>query len=207
MADKESSYIANFITLDNMILHKISEEETSREDAPPSIGQEVGKFLGLLIRLMRAQRVLELGTSLGYSTIWLAEALRSTGGMLISVECNEILFKETQQNVSAAGLANIVELILGDARLVIEQIAGPFDLILQDSDKTLYPVLLEKCIALIRTYGILVADDALFKPRGVRARLSKPIDEYNRRVFSDGRFYSTILPIGDGITLSVKLKD
>ncbi len=207
MADTVSSYIASFITLDNLILHKISEEETSREDAPPSIGYEVGKFLGLLIRLMRAQRVLELGTSLGYSTVWLAQAVRSTGGKLISVECNEKLLKETQQNVSAAGLADIVELIHGDARLVIEQVAGPFDMILQDSDKTLYPVLLDRCIDLTRNYGILVADDALFKPRGVRAQLSKPIDEYNRRVFSDGRLYSTILPIGDGITLSVKLKD
>jgi len=163
--------------------------------------------LALLVRLIQAQRVLEFGTSLGYSAIWLGEALRTTGGSLISIEREERLFRQAQKNVAAAGLSDVVELVLGDAQDVIETLEGPFDVIFQDSDKSLYPVLLEKCIGLTRDYGLIVADDALFKPLGRPDRQSAPIHVYNQKVFSDGRLYSTILPVGDGLTLSVKLKN
>ncbi len=156
---------------------------------------------------MRAQRVLEMGTSLGYSTIWLAQALQTTGGKLVSIEYQDNLFEATHSNIAHAGLADAVELIHGDASVIIEQVNGPFDMIVQDSEKSLYPLLLERSIALTRKFGILVADDALFKPRGIPAAFSEPMHDYNQRVFADPRLYSTILPIGDGVTLSVKLCD
>ena len=205
--DETANYIANFLSIDNRQLETIVQEEMNRNDLRPSIGPEVGKLLGLLIRLMRAQRVLEMGTSLGYSTIWLAQALQTTGGKLVSIEYQENLFEATQRNIAQAGLADVVELIQGDARVIIDQVHGPFDMIVQDSDKSLYPLLLERSIALTRKFGILVADDALFKPRGIPAAFSEPMHDYNQRVFADTRLYSTILPIGDGVTLSVKLCD
>jgi len=200
-----SEYIAHFLTPDNPQLEAIDRQAQARSDLQPSIGMEVGKLLGLLVRLTQAQRVLEFGTSLGYSTIWLAEALRETGGQLISIEYNEDLYQATRANLDAAGLTDWVELILGDAALVIDRLEGPFDLILQDADKALYPKLLEKCIRLTRLYGMIVADDALFQPMGVPERLSTPVHTYNQRVFSDPRLYSTILPIGDGVTVSIKV--
>lgn len=205
--DETAEYIASFLSFDNPRLATLADEELHRKDIWPSIGPEVGRLLSLLIRLTRAQCVLEMGTCVGYSTIWLAQALQTTGGRLVAVEYNPKLLAETRQNVASAGLADVVELIEGDARVVIEQLDGPFDLILQDSDKTLYARLLERSIALTRKYGVLVADDVLFMPRGVDAFLSEPIHEYNRRVFADPRLYSTILPIGDGVTISVKISD
>lgn len=205
--DETANYIANFLSIDNVQLETIVHEEMNRDDIRPSIGPEVGKLLGLLIRSMRAQRVLEMGTSLGYSTIWLAQALQTTGGKLVSIEYNDNLFEETKKNIALAGLADVVELIKGDARVVIEQVHGPFDMILQDSDKSLYSLLLERSIELTRKFGIIVADDALFKPRGIPAAFSDPMHDYNQRVFADTRLYSTILPIGDGVTISVKLCD
>lgn len=205
--DDTVNYITNFLTLDNVQLENIAQEEMDRNDIQPSIGPEVGKLLGLLIRLTRAQRVLELGTCLGYSTVWLAQALQTTGGKLISVEYNDALYEETRSNLSLAGLEDVVELIRGDARTVIEQVQGPFDMIVQDSDKSLYPLLLERSVQLTRKFGIIVADDALFKPRGIPAKFSDPVHQYNQLVFADARLYSTILPIGDGITISVKLSD
>jgi predicted O-methyltransferase YrrM len=202
--DEIDSYIANFIALDNSTLTSVSEQERIRVNVRPSIGPEVGQFLGLLIRLIQAKRVLEFGTSLGYSAIWLGEALRSTGGRLISIEREEELYRQAQKNLAAAGLSEVVELVLGDARTVVETLEGPFDLIFQDSDKRLYPVLLEKCIELTRDYGLIVADDALLKPMGRPDPLSEPIHLYNQKVFSDDRLYSTLLPVGDGVTLSVK---
>ena len=205
--DEIDSYIANFITLDNSSLTAVSEQERVRVNVRPSIGPEVGQFLGLLIRLIQAKRVLEFGTSLGYSAIWLGEALRTTGGRLISIEREAELYRQAQKNLAAAGLSDIVELVLGDARTVVETLEGPFDLIFQDSDKRLYPVLLEKCIELTRDYGLIVADDALFKPLGRPDPVSEPIHLYNQKVFSDERLYSTLLPVGDGVILSVKLKN
>jgi predicted O-methyltransferase YrrM len=205
--DEIASYIANFIALDNSTLTSVSEQERIGVNVRPSIGPEVGQFLGLLIRLIQAKRVLEFGTSLGYSAVWLGEALRTTSGRLISIEREEELYRQAQKNLAAAGLSDVVELVLGDARTVVETLEGPFDLIFQDSDKRLYPVLLEKCIELTRDYGLIVADDALFKPLGRPDLVSAPIHGYNQKVFSDERLYSTILPVGDGVTLSVKLKN
>jgi predicted O-methyltransferase YrrM len=199
--DPVAEYIRGFVATQNADLARIAEEETLRGDTQPSIGEEVGRFLALLIRATQAKRVMELGTSLGYSTVWLAQTLRETGGTLTSIENDGRLHADTQRNVSAAGLSGVVELVLGDARVVLDRLKGPFDLILQDSDKTIYPQLLSRCIDLTREGGVIVADDTLFKPRGVPEKFSTPVHQYNEMVFADRRLYSTILPIGDGITV------
>lgn len=198
-------YITGFISPDNLLLASILAETRTNHSLQPTIGPEAGRLLALLVRLIQAQKVLELGASLGYSTIWLAEALHATGGSLVSVENNERLIEETRKNVMQAGLSDHVTLIHGDASQVIETLHGPFDLILQDSDKALYPHLLDRCINLVRPFGLIVADDTLFRPMGIAEKYSAPVDQYNRKVFADPRLYSTILPIGDGVTISVKI--
>jgi|GEM_PF-1857720 len=95
-------------------------------------------------------------------------------------------------------------IIHGDAGELLDRLEGPCDLILQDAAKALYPEMLERCVDRIRTGGVLAADDALFRPMGVREELARVIDEYNRMVFDHPRLISTILPIGDGLTISVK---
>ena len=200
-------YILSFITHDNHQLSVIAEEENRRNDIQPSVGPEAGKLIGLLIRLVNAKKVLEMGTCLGYSTVWIGQAMKETNGQLVSIEYDPELLEETKRNVKFAGVDSYVDLRHGDASEVIQSLEGPFDLIIQDSDKRLYPELLERCISLVRVNGIIIADDTLFKPMGIPDSLSKPMDEYNRLVFADPRLYSTILPIGDGVTVSVKIKD
>lgn len=202
-----NQYIEKFISFDNNQLKAITEEGEKRKDIQPFIGQQTGKLLGFLIRLVNAQRVLEFGTCLGYSTIWLAQALKETGGELISVEYREDLFESTKRNVESAGLSGVVKLVLGDAANFIKTVDGPFDLILQDSDKGLYPSMLEDCIRLTRKNGLIIADDALFEPMGIPLKFSQPVHDYIEKVFSDSRLYSTILPIGDGVIISTKLTD
>ncbi len=200
-------YILSFIAFDNKQLSVISEQERRRNDIQPSVGPEVAKLLGLLIRVVNAKRVLEIGTCLGYSTVWFGQAVKETNGKLVSIEYNEQLFNETKKNVELAGLDQYVDLRLGDASEEIKTLEGPFDIIIQDSDKKLYPEMLEDCVQLIRVNGMIVADDTLFKPMGIPDKFSKPMDEYNQKVFLDTRLYSTILPIGDGVTISVKVKE
>lgn len=205
--DKITEYIEGFITLDNKQLEAILKEDEERNDIQPFVGLEVGKFLGLLIRSMNAQRVLEFGTCLGYSTVWIAQALKETGGKLISVEYNKDLYEATKRNIELAGLSDVVEVILGDASQVINIVEGPFDIILQDSDKSLYSTMLDKCINLTRKNGLIIADDVLFKPMGIPDKFSEPVDRYVKKVFNDKRLYSTIIPIGDGVAISTKLCD
>ena len=203
--DKFSEYIERFIASSHPVLSRISEEYKLRDDLIPNIGLQVGQFLSWLIRLTGARRAMEFGSCIGYSTIMLAEALSQNDGMLISIESDQKYFKEAQKNVAEAGLEDVVTLVHGDAAVLIDSVEGPFDLILQDAKKSLYPIMLDKCVERVRTNGLLVADDALFKPLGVKEEESRPIHEYNQKVFADNRLESTILPIGDGITISIKV--
>lgn len=205
--DRIAAYIASLIQLDHASLVEIDRQAGERADIQPSVGLEVGKLLGLLVRLLNAKQVLEFGTCLGYSTIWLGSALRETGGMLTSVEFRQDLWEATSANVQAAGLQQVVDVIQGDAGQVLDRLSGPFDMILQDSDKALYPLLLERCIQATRIGGVILADDALFPAmEGIPEKYSRPISDYNQLVFHDARLYSTILPIGDGVALSIKLR-
>ena len=200
-------YIESFIDFDNDYLDELHKQNTTRKDIQPSVGIHTGKMLGLLIRLIGAKRVLELGTCIGYSAVWLGEALKSTGGELITVEFDKNIYNEARENIEKAGLSSVIEIIYGDAFEIANQLDGKFDMILQDSAKALYPEMLEQCIALTRKNGLIIADDTLFKPMGLPDKLSDPMHEYNKIVFADERLYSTILPIGDGATISIKLCD
>jgi predicted O-methyltransferase YrrM len=202
--DKLLEYIGGFLSHTNPVLKELEEEYQTREDVVPHIGVHVGVFLNWLIQVMGAKQALEFGTCIGYSTIFLAQALQKTGGHLVAIESSEEFHQEAKRNVERAGLTDVVELIQGDASEIVHDLVGPFDLILQDAAKSLYPVMLEKCIQLIRPGGVIAADDALFRPMGVREELSEHMDAYNEKVFADPRLVSTILPIGDGLTISMK---
>lgn len=199
-------YIERHLACENPVLEEIDRQHTDHEGTQPNIGIHVGTLLAWIVRAIRAERVLEFGTCIGYSTVFLATALRSTGGKLVAIESNRSHAAAAEANLKRAGVADVVELIQGDAAELITQLEGPFDLILQDAAKALYPKMLEPCIQKVRLHGVLAADDALFRPMGFREEISRPMDEYNRLVFSDPRLMSTILPIGDGLTLSIRVK-
>ncbi len=207
MNDAIHAYILALMRQDNAALPELGQRYEGRTDIQSSIGPEVGKMLGFLVRTLHAQRVLELGTCLGYSTVWLAQAVKETGGRLTSVELSHALVEATRRSLQDAGLLSVVDLVEGDAVMVTHDLQGPFDLILQDSAKPLYPELLERCVQLLRTGGILAADDALFKPMGIPAKFTVPVHRYNELTAADSRLYTTILPIGDGLNLSLKLHD
>jgi predicted O-methyltransferase YrrM len=201
-------YIHSFIRDNHPHLDKISRQEldfTGRIN--PNVGEQVGRMLSFLIQLTAAKHVLEFGSSLGYSTVFLAAALQDTGGKLISVELNPLLAEITRQNLAQAGLAEVGTVITADAQAAAKSLSGPFDLILQDSDKALYPQMIEDCARLLRVGGVLAADDTLFIPMGIPEKFSAPVHRHNQQIFADPRFYSTILPIGDGLTISVKINE
>lgn len=123
------------------------------------VGREVGQLLNYLIRLASAKTILEIGGSVGYSTIWMAEAAQATGGKVISIELDTGKHKEQAANLESVGLLQHVELINGDAEKELPSIPGPFDLVLIDHWKALYVREFKVIWPKMRKGGWIVADN------------------------------------------------
>ena len=201
-----TEYLLPFLQ-ESEINKKLRDQESSRADVAPSVGPETGRLLTFLIKVLGATQALEIGTCQGYSTAWLAQGLKDTNGHLTAIESNEQIIDEARKNLSDAGLTN-VEFIINDANIVLRQLpSAKFDLILQDAAKAMYTDMLEDCVRLLKVGGILVSDDILFKPLGKRASIAEAMDQYNKILVKDERLYTTFLSIGDGVALSLKIKE
>ncbi len=180
-------------------------EQRQYVDLQPAITPQAGRLLAFLIRLMNAKRVLELGTSIGYSAHWLASALETTDGKLITVDNHPRTVKEAKTRFENSGLSDRIELIQSDVEKVIPTLARPFDLIFVDCGKAFYPSILKELYPLLKVGGVLAVDDTLFalEPQA-REGLVQKVEEFNRLLNEDPRFYSLMLDIGHGLTLAVK---
>ena len=206
MLDKINSYIDQFIDYPNPLLAKLEVLHQERINVQPNMTKQGAKLLYFLILLKSATNVLEIGTCLGYSAIWAGEALKKVNGKLTTIEIDERFVKENVVNIKEAQLSEIIEVVLGDAKEFVNNTTEKYDIIIIDSNKPLYNVIIDRCIELLNPKGIIFSDDTLFLPLGYKDRLAKPMDEYNRYVMAHPRLVTTILPIGDGITISL-LKD
>lgn len=205
MKNKISNYIHRYINLPNNTLNIVSKQYESMPHALPHIEQETGSLLHNIILGKSAKQVLELGTCLGYSTIWMAEALKLTGGKLLTIEKDENLYWQARNNLKQAGLMHIVELVCADVIEVLPCLAKQYDIIFQDCQKNLYQPLINECYRLTKTSGLIIADDTLLAVTNKYLSIRKAVDNYNKAIFADQRFYSTIVPVGDGLTISVKI--
>jgi predicted O-methyltransferase YrrM len=130
-----------------------------REGGMWNVGQEGGALLAWFIRLLDARRVLEIGTSNGVSTIWMARSLGETGGELVTLEVEPHKAVMARQNLERAGLSERVTIVEGPALVSLEAISGPFDLVFIDADKLKYPDYLRALRAKVRPGAIIVADN------------------------------------------------
>lgn len=182
-------------------------EETELQEFIPVVDDDVARLLKLLLHLIRPTRVLEIGTSIGYSTTSMAQVVREYGGKISTVEFDRQVAEQAQKNFKRAGVSDCIELLIGDAQEVVPQLETGFDFIFLDVDKRLYSKLLPSCVSLLRQGGVLAAEDTLFPVIDLDPKwrnLLAPIDEFNRLVCANDELESTILPIGDGVTVAVK---
>ncbi len=128
-------YLAALNHAGDAVLDDIARGNASR--GLPLVDAEVGALLRVLATAAGATRILEIGTAIGYSGIWLAGALPA-GGMLVTMEMSEERAREARDNFARACLSDRVSVVVGDAQLKIAKVAGPFDLIFQDGAKGLY---------------------------------------------------------------------
>ena len=209
VADAIEQYLAHLNRGTDSLLLEIAADGEAR--GLPLVDAEVGALLRVLATAIGARKILEIGTAVGYSGIWLAGALPA-GGMLMTMELDPGRAEEARANFARAGLADRVSVIVGDAERMITKIAGPFDLIFQDSDKKLYVRLLDRLVALLRPGGLLVADNVLWGGKVVPGfELSdadddntRAIADFNERVASHPQLETAVVPLRDGLSISVK---
>ena len=203
-------YLASLNRQADAVLQDIA--ETGAIEDLPLIDAEVGALLRVLATSLEATRMLEIGTAIGYSGIWLAGALPARG-MLVTMELDEDRAREARENFARAGLSDRVSVVVGDAQLTIAKVAGPFDLIFQDGAKALYTPLLDRLVALLRPGGLLVTDNVLWDGEVVPGFQQSPrknpeetraIIEYNQRVAAHPQLLTSIVPLRDGVSISVK---
>jgi len=208
--DAVERYLANLNHAGDAVLEGIARGNESR--GLPLVDAEVGGLLRVLATAIGARRILEIGTAIGYSGIWLAGAL-PPDGMLITLEMNEGRAKEARDNFARAGLADRVSVVVGDAQLKIAKVSGPFDLIFQDGDKQLYTPLLDRLVGLLRPRGLLVTDNVLWDGEVVPGFIAHPtnnpddtraIVKYNERLAAHPLLKTAIVPLRDGVSISVK---
>ncbi|MDB6041211.1 MAG: methyltransferase [Verrucomicrobiales bacterium] len=191
--------------------------ETSNAAGLPaiSVAPNQGKLLQLLARLCGARTILEIGTLGGYSTIWLARAL-PPGGRLITLESELTHFEVAKANIVYAGLADLVEMLLGPAEATLAHLAAegrePFDMIFIDADKPSYPIYLEWALKLSRPGTLVIADNVVRNGAVVDAGSLDPkvqgVRRFNELVAAEPRLNATALQtVGskgyDGFTIAL----
>jgi predicted O-methyltransferase YrrM len=171
--------------------------ETERGRRMLNVTPDTGRLLWTLVRSARATRILEVGTSNAYSTIWLADAARDTGGHVVSLERDPGKVRLARANLERAGLAGHVEILEGAAAGTLARLPGPFDLVFLDADRPSYLAYLELVLPRLVPGGLLVADNVVSH----RAELG----DYLARVKAHPDLFSVTVPIGKGEEISYKL--
>jgi predicted O-methyltransferase YrrM len=172
---------------------------TNLDELLLSVGREAGTLLYLLASGAQSKRILELGTSYGYSTVWLAAAARASGGKVLSLELRDFKIEHARQALTRAGLSTRVEFYQGDCLETLKTLPGPFDFVLLDVWKDLYL----PCFELLHPKlapGAIVAADNLLQPVIVRPQA----EAYRARVRQVGDMDSVLVEIGNGIEISRK---
>ncbi len=184
------------------------EEETWRSSTPEDvfrnrdqfllhIGEDVGRFLHSLLIARRARHIVEIGTSYGYSTLFLADAARTTGGRVSTIELSESKQAHARAQLQKARLAEHVDWLNGDALEILERIEGPIDFVLLDLWKELYVPCFERFLPKLAENGIIAADNML-EPKVVRPQA----EIYRATVRAETSLQTVLLPIGQGVELS-----
>ena len=170
---------------------------TERPRRMLNITRDSGEFLAVLVRATLARRVLEIGTSNGYSTLWLASSVRAIGGTVTTVECSDYKVGLARATFARSGLARYVSLVHDDAGRVLRRAPdGAFDLVFLDSERPEYPGWWPDLRRALRPGGLLVVDNATSHPAEMAPFVAL--------VSADVDFVTSLVPVGNGEFLAVK---
>ena len=171
-------------------------QEQERSKKMLNLEPETAQFLNILIRSSRRTRLLEIGTSNGYSTIWLAWATSFRGGRVISIDFDADKQAQADANLRRAGLREVVDLRCGDATEIVAGLPGPFDCVFFDADRYSAPAQLSLLMPKLAPDVLLLADNVLSHPTEITAYLSalEALPQFDRM----------IVPIGKGLSVAYR---
>ncbi|MBZ5535905.1 MAG: O-methyltransferase [Acidobacteriia bacterium] len=198
-------YIYDLLPPRDVVLRKMEAEAAKR--AIPIIGPAVARVLYLLATATGAKRVFEMGSAIGYSTLWLARAVGERGEVFYT-DGNPKNAKEAEGYFKRAGVSKRIHVMVGNALDLLQQVRGDFDIIFNDVDKYWYPDVFKVAVPRVRKGGLFITDNVLWSGRVARSRpdlSTRKIQEFNRLIYSSTRLFTTILPIRDGVAVCRKL--
>jgi caffeoyl-CoA O-methyltransferase len=199
---KIERYIHGLLPARDSVLTQM--EEYAEDHKIPIIGPAVGRFLATLVMISKARRIFELGSAIGYSTIWLARSA-GQGAEVHYCDGSTENAEQAQAYFEQAVVADRIRVHVGDALTTLAQTPGEFDLIFNDVDKEGYPAVLKAVPWRIRHGGLFVTDNTLW-----HARILDPHDEsdhavrlFNEELFASPFFYTTQVPLRDGVSAAI----
>ncbi len=181
-------------------------EEYARERNIPIVGPAVGRLLAQLVMLSGARRIFELGSAIGYSTLWLARAAGPVAEVHYS-DGNAENAKRARRYFERAGVESRIQVHVGPALDALAQTTGDFDFIFNDVDKEGYLDVLEAVASRLKPGGLFITDNTLWHSRVLDARdeTSRAVVKFNRLLYQSEKFWSCLLPLRDGVTVSFRL--
>ena len=188
-------------------------EEQALQETIPVVTPTVGNFLNLLVSMSQSQSILEIGTAIGYSTIWLARAAETTGGHLTTIDMNKDRLARAIIYFKRAGIQKVITALEGDARKILPKLNSTFDFVFIDAAKGEYLEYLNLIYPLIAPGGVLVADNVLFRGWVVPGsaftpkydRMVNGLRQFLKDLCQNPDFTTTVLPFGDGVSVSRRL--
>ncbi|HJZ83667.1 MAG TPA: O-methyltransferase [Polyangia bacterium] len=183
-------------------------ERAAAERNFPIIGPLVGRLCWVLAQSIHARDVFEMGSGFGYSTYWFAHAV-GEGGRVVHTDGDARRSAEARAYLEKAGMAQRVTFEVGEAREIITRYPGPFDVVFIDVDKEGYPEALELARVRVRPGGLIVADNVLWAGRVAtddQSPSTLAVQLYNKTAFKAPDLVTTIVPLRDGVAISLKLE-
>jgi caffeoyl-CoA O-methyltransferase len=183
-------------------------EQQAKQRNIPIVGPAVARVFFQYAQLIKARRVFEMGSAIGYSTIWWARAV-GEGGEVFYTDGDQKNAAEARGYFRQAGVENRIRVEVGDALELLSEQKQEFDIIFNDVDKEDYPRVLHLVKARLRRGGLFITDNVLWSGRVAQEKpedeTTRAIQEFNRKLYAMQDFFTTILPLRDGISVSLKL--
>jgi caffeoyl-CoA O-methyltransferase len=207
MQQDVDEYIYGLLPKRDAVISEI--EEYAAEHDVPIVGPAVARLLTLLVQTSGAKRIFEMGSAIGYSTVWLATAA-GEGAEVFYTDGSPANADRARRYLERAGMATRVKVQVGDAATLLKQTLGEFDFIFNDIDKHQYPEAFRLAVTRLRRGGLLVTDNTLWSGKAARAAAAddhntRGVQELNRLAFSSPELYSVLIPLRDGVTVCRKL--
>ena len=204
------NYIDNHSSDESDILYELRRETELKCLNPIMLSGKIqGNFLAIISKLIKPFNVLEIGTYTGYSTLCIAKGL-NPAGMIHTIDKNEELLQIQNKYFEKSGLRNQIKQYTGDALAIIPKLKFDFDMVFLDADKENYVKYLELISPKLKPGGVLLSDNVLWHGKILESsenqdKVTRLIDNFNKKILEDKSLKTVMLPIRDGISLTLKL--